>query len=211
MTRVVLRSLLCVALTACGSRAASEPPSSETTCTRESAAAYGRQVPVLRLEHRLVAAIDLVRMADMDRCVRTLPDAVVGLELTHSEQLERFVDRFGWPALDAWPRAVVDAAFLLAQHSPDVALQERVLASLSARIDRDRVAARHQALLHDRVHAIRKGLPQRFGTQGRCVGPGHWGPLPIQDPDTVDDRRRAAGLPPLAAYVAEMNQLCVAR
>lgn len=211
MTRGVLRSLLCTALTACGSRASSESPAVETTCTRESAAVYGRQVPDLRLDHRLEAALGLVRMADMDRCVRTLPESVVGLELTHSVQLARFVDRFGWPTQEAWPPDVVDAAFLLAQHSPDVALQERVLAALSARNDRDPVAARHHALLHDRIHAIRKGLPQRFGTQGRCVGPGHWEPLPIQDPDTVDDRRRAAGLPPLAEYVAEMNQLCVVR
>lgn len=50
--------------------------------------------------------------------------------------------------------------------------------------------------------------PQRYGGQGRCVGPGHWEPLPIESPETLDRRRAAAGLKPMAEVRAEASRAC---
>ena len=41
---------------------------------------------------------------------------------------------------------------------------------------------------------------QRYGTQGQCTGPGTWEPLPVENPDKLDERRAAIGLPPMAEY-----------
>ena len=102
----------------------------------------------------------------------------------------------------------VAAAFLLAQHSPDLELQQRVLAALAPLIKKDTEAAQQHAYLYDRVHAVRLRSYQRFGTQGQCVARGQWSPLPIENPEQVDERRRQIGLPPLSEYIVMMNGVC---
>lgn len=49
---------------------------------------------------------------------------------------------------------------------------------------------------------IADGLPQLYGTQLRRVNDSALEPLPIEDPDHVDERRAAFGLGPLRDYVA---------
>jgi len=63
------------------------------------------------------------------------------------------------------------------------------------------------AYLTDRV-AVAAGKEQTYGTQVGC-GPDGAGPrTPIAEPETVDERRAAAGLAPLADYFAEMDASC---
>ena len=64
--------------------------------------------------------------------------------------------------------------------------------------------------LYDRV-AVNEGRPQRYGTQGRCTGPGSWEPRPIEEAANVDARRTWAeirGFPRMADYRERMNALC---
>jgi len=186
-------------------------PASESPlprCTVEALAAHARSVPDLAHGDRRSASAGLLLMAHMDQCAREFDTPVAGLELVHGRELAHVIDRFGWPATGAWTPDVEHAAFLLAQHAPDLGLQQRVLAELAPRVDRDPLAAQRHAYLHDRIQAVRLGQPQRYGTQGRCEGPGDWRPLPIEDVVEVAERRRRAGLPPLADYVAEMSQHC---
>jgi len=49
------------------------------------------------------------------------------------------------------------------------------------------------------------GLPQRYGTQFDWDARGEMNPLPIEDPEGVDARRRAVGLPPLADKLREIR------
>jgi uncharacterized protein DUF6624 len=53
------------------------------------------------------------------------------------------------------------------------------------------------AMLNDRIRCF-EGRPQRYGTQFDWNAAGELSPLPIEDPDTVDARRRAIGLGPPA-------------
>lgn len=48
------------------------------------------------------------------------------------------------------------------------------------------------------------GRPQRYGTQFTQVA-GDLAPSPIEDPDDLDERRAAVGLPPFAEYEARMR------
>jgi hypothetical protein len=63
------------------------------------------------------------------------------------------------------------------------------------------------AYLYDRV-AVGAERPQRFGTQGRCVGTGRWEPQPIEEPELVDIRRAQMGLVVLQDYIELMNGHC---
>jgi len=127
---------------------------------------------------------------------------------------QRVADRF-WDLLDdieAWPsisRVGEDAeaaAWEIAQSAKDdPALARRCLEYIEVAVALGDAPAWHEACLVDRV-LMNAGKPQRFGTQV-VVGPtGHdlvaW---PISDPERVDVRRAAVGLPPLAEHLAKLG------
>lgn len=61
------------------------------------------------------------------------------------------------------------------------------------------VDSEHVAYLTDRV-LVGEGKPQRYGTQLENKD-GNLTPYPLEDPETVDERRRAVGMSPLAEYL----------
>ena len=69
-------------------------------------------------------------------------------------------------------------------------------------VDSGEVSAVNVAYLTDRVR-MHEGKPQVYGTQFRRSN-GHWEPYPIEDPDRVDERRAALGLPTLAEYKKQL-------
>jgi hypothetical protein len=52
------------------------------------------------------------------------------------------------------------------------------------------------------------GQPQTYGTQIGCAPEGPQPATPLADPAGVDGLRTAAGLEPLADYLAEMAEIC---
>lgn len=93
------------------------------------------------------------------------------------------------------------AAWLLVQHADDdPAFQQRCLKLIEA-LPQDEVPGESRALLTDRV-LLARGAKQRFGSQfeGDCTN--GFTIRPLEDPERVDQRRAAYGLPSLAAYLA---------
>jgi uncharacterized protein DUF6624 len=108
----------------------------------------------------------------------------------------------GWPGRSAVGTHGAEHAFLIAQHAVgDGAFQEHCLDLLRAAVQRGEAPPRHAAYLEDRVR-MRRGQPQRYGTQLTAVGGGPLVPHELEDPGSVDERRRAVGLGPLADYLA---------
>ena len=72
--------------------------------------------------------------------------------------------------------------------------------------------AANYAYLYDRVQAsfsdIGQQKPQRYGTQGKCIGPGKWRPIAIEDAENVDIRRAEVGLPSLESYIEGFKDIC---
>lgn len=60
------------------------------------------------------------------------------------------------------------------------------------------------ALLTDRI-LIQEDQPQIYSTQSIGGREGEAEPWPIANPETVDERRRAVGLPPLAEHTMRLN------
>lgn len=112
--------------------------------------------------------------------------------------LREVATRAGWPGRSQVGEDGTTAAFLLAQHSPDLAFQKEVLARLHAQPPGE-VDPAHAASLHDRI-CIREGRPQRYGTQ---VGPDGQ-PFALESGE-VDARRAGVGLGPLADYLAQFR------
>lgn len=113
--------------------------------------------------------------------------------------LKQVISDHGWPGRSLVGADGAQAAWLLAQHSPDLTFQEEVLGILQGLPD-DEVPPVDAAYLLDRI-CIRRGQPQVYGTQ---LGPDGQ-PFPIGDAAGVEARRRAVGLEPLAASLAQFG------
>jgi hypothetical protein len=121
----------------------------------------------------------------------------VEMEQRHVRELKRLLARHGWIRRSRFGAEADSDAWLIAHHADlDRAFQKEVLAVLEGEAARGETAPEHYARLYDRV-AVREDRDQRYGTQGRCLGPGIWEPRPIEDPARVNARRRSAGLPPM--------------
>ncbi|HJV23695.1 MAG TPA: DUF6624 domain-containing protein [Holophagaceae bacterium] len=132
----------------------------------------------------------------------------LAMDKANAEALRRILDRWGWLDPRTWGKPTEDRAWLLAQHADhDVAFQKRVLGMMEALVPKGGADPLHFAYLWDRV-AVNEGRPQRYGTQGRCVGPGRWEPRAMEDPEHVDARRDAVGLPPMVDYLATFKGMC---
>jgi hypothetical protein len=115
----------------------------------------------------------------------------------NAARLSAIMARVGWPGRRLVGPEAADAAWLVLQHSiGDPAVMRRGLALVQA-ADAGDVEAAQVAMLEDRVR-VHGGLPQRYGTQVDWNDDGVLAPRPIEDPDGVDARRHAVGLPPLA-------------
>ena len=112
--------------------------------------------------------------------------------------LMRMMPTEGWFTISRYGRPAAHAAFLIAQHA-DLALWRRLVPVLEPLVAKGEVEGRDYALMYDRL-AISEGRAQRYGSQVRCEG-GRYVAYPIENPESVDIRRAAMGLPPEAEYM----------
>lgn len=97
----------------------------------------------------------------------------------------------GWFRKSRTEPRVAHAAWLIVQHSSDVALQNRVLESMGTLLPENEVDGEQYALLYDRVKVAR-GNPQRYGTQALCRN-GVLVVGELESADNIDELREAAG------------------
>jgi hypothetical protein len=117
----------------------------------------------------------------------------------NAARLAAVVDEHGWPGRSLVGADAAAAAFRIVQHAIGEPARMRawlpLLRDAAARGDAD---AGHAAMLDDRIAAL-EGRPQRYGTQldwddaGEAMVPMGG----VEDPDGVDARRAAVGLPPM--------------
>jgi hypothetical protein len=106
--------------------------------------------------------------------------------------LEALVETSGWTTISAVGPEASQAAWLLVQHAdrrPD--FQAHCLKLMKA-LPPGEVSLNNVAYLEDRVR-VAKGEPQLYGTQFYKEG-DHFGPRPIEDEATLEERRAAMGL-----------------
>jgi uncharacterized protein DUF6624 len=131
---------------------------------------------------------------------------MAALDAKHTARLKQMVAAYGWPGKTLVGERAAHAAWLLVQHADaDPAFQRRCL-ELMEKLPGGDVRAQDVAYLTDRV-LLAEGRPQRFGTQFEKNAAGKWVPKTLDDPQHVDDRRRAVGLEPLAEYARRMAEV----
>lgn len=116
--------------------------------------------------------------------------------------LKHQVAQSGWFRISLYGAEADSAAHLLVQHSDhDRAFQQTVLEELRKLLPTNDARPQSYAQLDDRV-AVALNRPQQYGSQGRCLPTGVWEPAPVENPDGLDRRRAAVGLPTMEVYRA---------
>lgn len=152
---------------------------------------------------------ELLQMRTVDQAVRTQGGKVdfekwQKVDAANAKRLKEIVAEHGWPTTAMVGKDGASAAWLLAQHADsDPAFQQRVLALMEPLVKDGEASEKDFAYLYDRTH-----YPQRYGTQGTCVSHEEWQPFEIEDVSHVDERRRNAGIMPIADYIARFKDIC---
>ncbi|MBI5671184.1 MAG: hypothetical protein HZC41_24570 [Chloroflexi bacterium] len=116
------------------------------------------------------------------------------------------IEQYGWPGRSLVGDDGGEAAWLVVQHAIlDPELQERCLPLLEAAYKAGEVPGRHLATLTDRVR-MQKGEPQIYGSILVGDDNGQLIPWTIDDPEQVDKRRAAMGLPPMAEHLGQSKE-----
>ena len=111
--------------------------------------------------------------------------------------LEKIVTENGWPGRSRVGEEGAQAAWLILQHAiahPE--LQRKCFLLLVEQVESGEISPIEMAMLEDRIRCF-EGRPQRFGTQFDWDEKKQMSPLPLDDINLVEERRRKIGLPPL--------------
>ncbi|HUY87220.1 MAG TPA: DUF6624 domain-containing protein [Pirellulales bacterium] len=119
------------------------------------------------------------------------------------EWLKTIVERHGWPGKTLVGVDGTHAAWLLAQHA-DHEFRRACLRRMQERPVGE-VAKVDVAYLTDRVR-LAEGKPQIYGTQLE-IRDGRWQPCKVEDPENLDRRRQEIGLPPIAEYLKDAEEV----
>ncbi|WP_206603096.1 DUF6624 domain-containing protein [Leptolyngbya ohadii] len=150
-------------------------------------------------------ANELLQMEERDQAMRNSQQWDESVDIQNTARLKQIIQEIGWPSISKVGRWAANAAWLLAQHADrDVDFQRECLDRMKQQIDD--VDIKTVAYLEDRVR-VNEGRSQLYGTQYHLDEQGNLVPQPIENPEEVDDRRKAVGLEPLAEYDQIMRQL----
>ena len=137
--------------------------------------------------------------------LQNLMKAMQDIDKKNLARMKEVVQEHGWPGKSLIGEQGAHNAWLLVQHADtDRDFQELCLEKMNA-LPHGEVAAVDVAYLTDRV-LVGRGKPQKYGTQTK-VENGKATPLPIDDEAHVDQRRKALGLEPLAAYLQQVEKM----
>jgi len=160
----------------------------------------------LTLELRVIDYADQRYRLQMDDTVRKYGNnsrQVAGLfkkmaaaDSANLIKVDSLVNKYGWLGPDQVGSDGNATLFAVIQHS-DLQTQKRYLPLLRDAVKTGKMKPSHLAFLEDRV-ALREGRKQIYGSQLSYPG---YTVLPLEKPDSVDIRRAAVGLEPLAVYL----------
>lgn len=124
----------------------------------------------------------------------------------NTARLQEIVADYGWPGNGMIGADGVNAAWLIVQHADHAPEFQRECLERMTAASPDEVSREHVAYLTDRVR-LNARQPQLYGCGFHWDADGNFGPLPIEDPDRVDERRARMGMNTLDDHRAYMQRM----
>lgn len=119
----------------------------------------------------------------------------------NAKRLDEIVDKFGWPGRSLVSEEATQAAWIILQHAiAHPQLQRKCFPLLVKQVEAGDIPPVEMAMLEDRIRCF-EGRPQRFGTQFDWDEHKLMSPLPMDDVNRVEERRKMIGLPPLSQEI----------
>tara|TARA_R110002012_G_scaffold190568_1_gene358137 strand:- start:24 stop:620 length:597 start_codon:yes stop_codon:yes gene_type:complete len=137
---------------------------------------------------------------------KALLEQMMKIDESNTGKLKAIIKKHHWLTRDLVGVKGVGAAFLVIQHSPDVAFKVKMLPYLKqSYLNGEGVSGQQVALLTDRA-LIAQGKKQIYGTQAD-VSEGKVVFSPIEDETNVDIRREEMNMPSLDFYLKIMEKM----
>ena len=124
----------------------------------------------------------------------------------NAERLSVIVSQIGWPGKSKVGEEAAHAAWLILQHAiahPD--LQRNCFPLLVQQVESGEMSPVEMAMLEDRIRCF-EGRPQRFGTQFDWDENSLMSPLPVDNSELVEERRKKIGLRPLSDEIVSKRK-----
>lgn len=134
---------------------------------------------------------------------KALAQEMASIDAGNLKKLSQIVARSGWPDMAVVGSDASNSAFLILQHSPHETQQE-LLPIFREAVRAGKARRDHLAMLEDRILA-KAGKKQLYGTQITAGPDGNPRVNPIEDPENLNVRRAAVGLPPMDEYLDRME------
>lgn len=129
------------------------------------------------------------------------------VDVSNTDRLREIIRAHGWPGVSLVGEQGAEHAWLIAQHADhQLDFQREALQLLADAVARQDAPERHLAFLTDRVR-VNEGREQLYGTQIGAVRQGVAVPMPVEDPDRLDQRRAEVGLEPFADYACRWQAM----
>lgn len=152
-------------------------------------------------------AQELIERMGADQAMRIKAQEQGGWDETidkeNTERLKTIIEEIGWPTISKVGAKASHAAWLIAQHADHDREFQRACLGLLTKQSRDEIQPKEIGFLTDRVR-VAAGNLQLYGTQFWTDDNGVFGPRPIEDVDSLDQRRDELGMQPFSEYMAEM-------
>jgi hypothetical protein len=177
--------------------ASNDDPTANTSQVEAAA-----QLPGLRDELLAMMAVDqtarnaLIASDFKDEAAqRSMRD----IDQRNTARMKQIVASTGWPTRTQVGKEAAHAAWLIVQHADaDPKFQADCLERMEPLVATGEASGADFAYLTDRV-LVNAGNEQRYGTQMEQVD-GKYEPKPVHDPEGLEARRAAVGLPTMDAY-----------
>lgn len=131
-----------------------------------------------------------------------LNERLQALDNSITTDLKEILSKYHWITISEFGVQADQRAWLFIQHAdrhPE--FQKEMLDRLEKLAALKETMPEHYAYLYDRI-ARNEKRPQRYGTQGNFVN-GEWVPSPIEQPELLDERRKALGMMPMEDYIKQ--------
>lgn len=148
---------------------------------------------------------EILAMVEADQKMRKSHEWNSEIDRKNTARMKEIIKLYGWPGKSLIGMDGATGAWLLVQHADhNVEFQKQALELLKEAVEKEEAEKKALAYLTDRVR-VNSGESQVFGTQFYTNEKGEFGPRPIENPETLDRRRKEFGLNSFFDYEKHMR------